>query len=106
MSCLNSFRTENKFKSLEKACKDFYEIVIPYEKKKVLEFNQYMKSDKMAYVRKIDRCANNSEKSFTMKIGVHIPRGYSMSTIWRFDHTENKQSLYHGKDCMKKFYDF
>ena len=26
-----------------------------------------------------------------------------MSTIWAFDHIENKHSLYHGKDCMKKF---
>ena len=29
--------------------------------------------------------------------------GYSMSTIWGFDHIENKNILYHGKDCMKKF---
>ena len=26
-----------------------------------------------------------------------------MSTIWGFDHIENKNTLYHGKDCMKKF---
>ena len=26
-----------------------------------------------------------------------------MSTIWRFDHTENKHTLYCGKDCVKKF---
>ena len=26
-----------------------------------------------------------------------------MSTIWAFDHIGNKHSLYHGKDCMKKF---
>ena len=25
-----------------------------------------------------------------MKIGKHIPSGYSMSTIWGFDHMENK----------------
>ena len=25
-----------------------------------------------------------------------------MSTIWEFDHIENKHSFYHGKDCMKK----
>ena len=24
------------------------------------------------------------------------------STIWAFDHIENKHTLYHGKDCMKK----
>ena len=26
-----------------------------------------------------------------------------MSTILAFDHIENKHTLYHGKDCMKKF---
>ena len=28
-----------------------------------------------------------------------------MSTIWGLDHTENKHTLYCGKDCMKKFCD-
>ena len=28
-----------------------------------------------------------------------------MSTIWGFDHIENKHTLYRGKDCMKKFCD-
>ena len=26
-----------------------------------------------------------------------------MSTIWAFDHMENKHTLYRKKDCMKKF---
>ena len=26
-----------------------------------------------------------------------------MSTIWAFDHIENKQTLYRGKDCMYRF---
>ena len=26
-----------------------------------------------------------------------------MSTIWAFDHIENKHTLYRGEDCMKKF---
>ena len=26
-----------------------------------------------------------------------------MSTIWAFDHMENKHTLYRTKDCMKKF---
>ena len=34
-----------------------------------------------------------------------IPYEYSMSTIWGLDHTENKHTLYCGKDCMKKFCD-
>ena len=38
-----------------------------------------------------------------MKIGEHIPCEYSVSTIWGFDYVESKHTLYHGKDCMKKF---
>ena len=26
-----------------------------------------------------------------------------MSTIWAFENTENKHTLYHSKDCMKNF---
>ena len=62
-------------------------------------------ADIESLIRKIDRCANNPEKSSTMKIGKHIPCRYSMSTIWGFDHIENKHTLYCGKDCMKKFCD-
>ena len=79
----------------------------------MLEFNQYMKSDKTPYIiyadtesliRKIDRCANNPEKSSKTKIGQHIPCEYSMSTIWSFDNIENKHTLHHGKDCIKTFW--
>ena len=50
LNCLHSFRTENKFKSHEKVCKnkDFCGIVMPSEKDNVLEFNKYMNSDKMS----------------------------------------------------------
>ena len=52
LNCLHSFRTENKLRSHEKVCKhkDFCGIVMPSEKDKILEFNQYMKSDKMPYI--------------------------------------------------------
>ena len=76
LNCLCSFRTENRLKSLEKVCKnkDFCGIAMPSEKDNILEFNQYMKSDKMSYtiyadieslIRKINRCANNPETSST-----------------------------------------
>ena len=76
---------------------------MPSEMDNTLEFNQYMKSDKMPYIiyagiesliRKIDRCANNPEKSSTTKISEHIFWGYLMSTIWAFDHIEKKNILY------------
>ena len=83
-SCLHSFRTENKLKSHEKAYKnkDFFGIVMPSEKNKLLEFNQHMNSDKMPYIiyadiksliRKIDGYTNYSENFSTTKIGQHIP---------------------------------
>ena len=28
-----------------------------------------------------------------------------MSTIWGFNHIEDKHTLYRGKDCMKKFFE-
>ena len=73
-----------------------------------------MKSDKMPYIiyaeiesliRKIDRCANNPEKSSTTKLVEQVPCGYSMTTIWGFNHIEDKHTLYRRKDCMKKFCD-
>ena len=63
---------------------------MPSEKDNILEFNQYMKSDKMPYIiyadiesliRKINGCSNNPENSSATKIGEHIPCGYSISTI-------------------------
>ena len=49
LNCLHSFRTKSKLRTHEKVCKnkDFFGIVMPSEKDKILEFNQYMMSDKM-----------------------------------------------------------
>ena len=91
--------------------KDFYGIEISSENYIILEFNQYMKSGKVAYIiyadiesliKKIDVCAINPKNSSTTKIGEHIPCGYSMSAIWVFDHIENQRTSYRGKDCMEK----
>ena len=79
---------------------------MPSEKYDLLEFNQYMKSDKMPYIiysdiesliRKINGCANNPENSSSTNIGQHIPRGYLISIIWGFDQIENKHTVYRGK---------
>ena len=52
LNCLHSFRTENKLISHEKVCKnkDFCGIVMPSKKDNNLEFNQYMKSNKMPHI--------------------------------------------------------
>ena len=113
LNCLHSLRTENKLESHEKVCKNkgFCGIAMSSEKYKKLEFNQYMKSDKMpdfiyadieSLVRKIDGCANNPENFSTTKIGEHIPCGYSIS-IWVFDHIQKQTYIYHGKDYTKKY---
>ena len=52
LNCLHSFKTENELKSHEKACKnkDCCGIAITSENDNLLEFNQYMKLDKMPYI--------------------------------------------------------
>ena len=53
LNCLHSFRAENKLQSHKKVCKnkDFRGIVMPPpEKDNILEFNQYVKLDKMPYI--------------------------------------------------------
>ena len=85
---------------------------MPSENNNILEFNHYIKSDKMSciiyadivsLIKKMDECVNNPKHSSTTKIGEHIPCGYSMSTIWAFDQIENTNTLYCRKDYMKKF---
>ena len=85
---------------------------MPFKNTKTLEFNQYQKSDKTAFIiyadfesliEKIDRCKNDHEKSSTAKIVVHIPSSFSISTISSFKDIENKHRVYRGKNCMKKF---
>ena len=85
---------------------------MPSEDTKLLEFNQYQKSDKAPFItyadlecmiEKIDGCKNNLENSSTTKVNEHIPSGFSMSAISSFRSKENKHDVYRGKDCMKKF---
>ena len=51
LDCLHSFATKNKIESHKKVCenKDFCNIVPPSEDTKILEFNQYQKSDKATF---------------------------------------------------------
>ena len=85
---------------------------MPSEDTKILEFNQYQKSDKESFIiyadlqciiETIDGCKNNLENSFTTKVSKHIPSGFSMSTISLFRSIESKHDVYRGNDCMKKF---
>ena len=85
---------------------------MPSEDTKILEFNQYQKSDKAPFIiyadlecliKKIDGCINNPENSSAIKVGKHVLLGFSISTISSFKSIENNHDLYKGKDRMKKF---
>ena len=84
------------------------------EQTKILEFNQYRKSDKASSIiyadleslyKNINRCNNNFGKPFTTKTDEHMPCGYSVSMVWKFNPVGNKHDtyIYKGEDCNKKF---
>ena len=54
-------------------------------------------------IEKTDGCKNDPENSSTIKVGKHIPSGFSMSTMSSFKSIENKHDVYRGNDWMKKF---
>ena len=58
--------------------------------------------DIKSLIQKIDYYKNNPEKSWTTKIGEHIPGGHSMSKIWAFNQIEKKHSWYRRENCVKK----
>ena len=112
LNCLHSFTTEKKRESHKKVfeSKYFCNIIMPSEDTKILEFNQYQKSDKATFIihadleciiDKIDGCKNNPENSYTAKVTEHIPSCFAMSTILSFRNIENKHNLYRGKAALQ-----
>ena len=84
------------------------------EDTKILEFNQYQKSEKAPFIiyadleciiENIDRCKNKPENSSTAKVSKHIPLSFSMPAISSFRGIEKKHDKHRGKDCIKKFYE-
>ena len=79
--------------SYKKVCenKDFWDVVMPSENTKILEFNQNQKSDKApliiiyadfeCLIEKTDECKNNSGNSSKTEVSEHLPSGFSMSTV-------------------------
>ena len=57
----------------------------------------------MFIIIKINTCNNNPNKSYTTAKALHKPSGYSLLTSRSFDKSENKQTYYNGKDCIKRF---
>ena len=114
LKCLHSFATKSKCQSHKKVCenKDFCNIAMPSENNKILEFNQYQKTDKAQLIiyadlecltEKIDGCKNNPKNSSTTKVCQHIPSDFSMSPTLSFKNKESKHDAYRGKDFMKNF---
>ena len=98
LNCFLSFRTNYKLESHKKVyeSKDFCSVVMPSKDPKILEFNQYRKSDKIpsrsiihadleSLIKKVDGCKNNPEKLSKTKVAEHISCGCSMSAIQTFD---------------------
>ena len=88
---------------------------MPSQDTKILEFDQYQKSDKALFIiyvdleciiEKIDGYKNNPENSSTTKVSEYIPSGFSVSTLSSFRSIDNRHDIYRGKDCMKKFCEF
>ena len=87
VNCLHSFRTKIKLESHKRLYvnKDFCNVVMSSEGTKILEFNQYKKSDKVPFIiyadiesiiQKIDGCKNNLKNSSKIKVSKHIPSGF------------------------------
>ena len=83
--------------------KGFCSVVMLSEETKILELNQYRKSDETSSIiyadlkslyKSINICKNNFEKPFTTKTDEHIPFRYSVSMAWEFDLMENKHDTY------------
>ena len=85
---------------------------MPSQYTKILEFNQFQKPDKASFIiyvdlvciiENTDGCKYNPENLSTTKASEHISSVFSMSTILLFRSIENKNDVYRGNHCMKKF---
>ena len=72
-----------------------------FESNKILEFNQYQKSEKALFIiyadleclmERIYVCKNNPENSSTTK-AQHVTTSFSMSTIFWFKNIGNKHGV-------------
>ena len=76
--------------------------VIPSKDTKILELDQYQKSDKTSFIiyadpefliEKIDGCKNNLENSSTKEVSEHVPSIFSMSTTSILKDIKNKYDV-------------
>ena len=122
LNCLHSHRTKSKLKNHEKICKnhDFCylkmrdaedNILQSKPGKKILKHAFVIYTDLECLLLKMNTCNNNNNnnnnnnKSYTTAKTLHMPSGYSLLTSCSFDKSENKQTYYRERDCMKRFCD-
>ena len=116
LNCLHSYRTKSKLKKHTKICKnhDFCNLKMPDVDNNILQSKPGKKSLKNVFViyadlecllLKMNTCNNNLNMSYTTAKALHKHSGYSLLTSCSFDKSENKQTYYRGKDCMKRFCD-
>ena len=114
---LRSYRKKTKLESYKKVCQneEFCNAIMPSEDTKILQFNQYKKSDKAsvtnyAYLecinKETDGFKNNPENSSTIEVGEHIPLNFANSETSSFASIEIKHDVYRGKDCLEHFCEF
>ena len=88
LSCLHSYGTISK--PGKKSLKNAFIIYVDLE----------------CLLLKMSTCNNNNpNKPYATAKVLHKPSGYSLLTSCSFDKSENKQTYYRGKDCMKRFCD-
>ena len=74
---------------------------VPGEKSLKVPFTIY--ADLECFLKKINTCWNNPDKSYTEKKAMHKPSGYSLVTCCSFDKSINERKYYRGEDYMKMF---
>ena len=114
LNCLHSYRTKSKLKKHQKICKnhDSCHPKMPDVDNNILESKPGKKSLKHPFIiyadlecllLKMNTCNNNPNKSYTIAKAIHKPSGYSLLTSCSFDKSENKQTYYRKRDCLKRF---
>ena len=71
--------------------------------KKSLKHPFIIYADLECLLLKMSTCNNNPNKSYTTAKALHKPSGYSLLTSCSFDKSENKQTYYRKRDCMKRY---
>ena len=107
-------KTKSKLKKHEKICKnhDFCDLKMSDVDNNIFESKPGKKSLKHPFIiyadlecllLKMNTYNNNPNKSYTTEKALHKPSGYSLLTFCSFDKSENKQTYYRKRDCMKRF---